>query len=218
MGDTNAGVHAFAALGYALYRRDRTGEGTHIDISMVEALFHMQETAVHSASMDPKYVASRQGCHLGVLSPAGAFRGPEGWIVILCTQGQIEALWKAMERPDFAEDSRFANPLPRIEHRAALIAEIEAWMQEFATDAEVLAKLEACRVPSGPVLNPTEAGRHPFFVERRAVREIDDPRIGKLTVPGFPFKFSDAPAERDLVTHALGEDNEYVLRNLARLR
>ena len=95
VGDTNAGVHAFAALGYALYRRDRTGEGTHIDISMVEALFHMQETAVHSASMDPKYVAIRQGCHLGVLSPAGAFRGPEGWIVILCTQvpdrGSVES-------------------------------------------------------------------------------------------------------------------------------
>ena len=87
-------------------------------------------------------------------------------------------------------------------------------MQAFATDAEVLARLEACRVPSAPVLDPTEAGRHPFFVERRAVREIDDPRIGKLTVPGFPFKFSDAPAEGDLVTHALGEDNEYVLRDL----
>ncbi|MDH4143818.1 MAG: CoA transferase, partial [Acidimicrobiia bacterium] len=51
VGDTNAGFHAFAGIGYALYRRDRTGRGTHIDISMVDALFHMQETAVHAESM-----------------------------------------------------------------------------------------------------------------------------------------------------------------------
>ncbi|MDP6299456.1 MAG: CoA transferase, partial [Acidimicrobiales bacterium] len=42
MGDTNAGVHAFAAIGHALFHRERTGRGTHLDISMVDALFHMQ--------------------------------------------------------------------------------------------------------------------------------------------------------------------------------
>ena len=51
LGDTNAGVHAFAGIGYALYQRDRTGRGTHLDISMVDALFHMQEYAVAAASI-----------------------------------------------------------------------------------------------------------------------------------------------------------------------
>ena len=214
LGDNNAGFHAFAGLGYALYRRDRTGRGTHLDVSMVEALFHMQETAVHAASMDPTYEAIRGGRHYGPLSPAGVFKGPEGWIVILCTQMQIAGLWDAMHRPDFGEDPRFAEPLPRIEHRDALTAEIEDWMQSFGCDADVLAKLEASRVPCGPVLDPTDAAQHPFFIERRAVRTVEDPLTGPIDVPGFPLKFSDAPPEPDLVTHALGQDNEAVLRDL----
>ena len=211
LGDNNAGFHAFAGLGYALYRRDRTGRGSHLDISMVEALFHMQETAVMASSIDPDYVAQREGRHYGPLSPAGVFKGPEGWIVVLCTQGQIAGLWEAMERPDLGDDPRFANPMPRVENREALTAEIEEWMQSFPSDADVLAALEACRVPCGPVLDPSQAVDHPFFVERRAVREVDDPLTGPITVPGFPIKFSDAAPEPDLVTHALGEDNEAVL-------
>lgn len=214
LGDNNAGFHAFAGLGYALYRRDRTGRGCHIDISMVEALFHMQETAVHAASMEPDYEARRAGRHYGPLSPAGVFKSPEGWIVILCTQNQIAGLWEAMERPDYAQDPRFAKPLARIEYRDALTAEIEEWMQSFASDAEVLARLEDCRVPCGPVLNPAEAADHPFFIERRAVRTVSDPLVGDLTIPGFPIKFSDAPAEADLATHALGQDNADVLRDV----
>ena len=61
------------------------------------------------------------------------------------------------------------------------------------------------------MLDPTDAVNHPFFVERRAVRQVPDPLIGEITVPGFPIKFSDAPPELDLVTHALGEDNDLVL-------
>jgi crotonobetainyl-CoA:carnitine CoA-transferase CaiB-like acyl-CoA transferase len=214
LGDNNAGFHAFAGLGYALYRRDRTGRGCHIDVSMVEALFHMQETAVHAASMDPDYEARREGRHYASLSPAGVFKGPQGWIVILCTQNQIDNLWQAMGRPELAEDPRFGPALARLEHRDALTAEIEEWMQSFATDADVLAVLEDNRVPCSPVLDPTQAVNEPFFVERGAVRTVHDPLLGDITVPGFPIKFSDAPPEPDLVAHALGADNGDVLRDL----
>ena len=128
LADCTAGFHAFAGLGYALFRRSRTGKGCHIDISMVESLFHMQEQAVMAPSMDPDQRVERQGSHYQPLSPAGAFRGPDGWIVILCTQGQIESLWAAMGRPEFADDPRFGPAMARLEHREALTAEIEEWM------------------------------------------------------------------------------------------
>ncbi|MGI9598648.1 MAG: CaiB/BaiF CoA transferase family protein, partial [Acidimicrobiales bacterium] len=214
LADNNAGFHAFAGLGYALYRRTKTGIGCHIDISMVEALFHMQEHAVHSASMDPDYRASRQGPHYGPLSPAGVFKGPEGWIVILCTQLQIDGLWEAMGRPEFAADDRFATPNDRLENREALTDEIERWMATFADDQSALDALEAARVPCSPVLDPTDAVNHPFFVERRAVRQVTDPLVGTIDIPGFPIKFSDAPPEPDLPTHALGQDNADVLRDV----
>lgn len=214
LGDNNAGFHAFAGLGYALYRRDRTGHGCHLDVSMVEALFHMQEQSVHAASMDPDYDSLRVGEHYAQLSPAGPFRGPGGWIVILCTQGQIGYLWDAMERPEFYEDPRFATHRSRLEHRDALVREIEEWMQTFASDDAVMEKLEAHRVPCAPVVDPSRAGEYEFFVERRAIRTVDDPLTGPINVPGFPLKFSDAPPEPDLITHALGEDNDAVLRGM----
>lgn len=214
LADNNAGFHAFAGLGYALYRRTRTGVGCHIDISMVEALFHMQEHTVYAASMDPEYVPTRNGPHYGPLSPAGVFKGPENWLVILCTQLQIEGLWKAMGQPGFANDQRFADPNARLEYRDELTAEIESWMAGFDTDREVLDRLEANRVPCGPVLNPADAVNHPFFVERGAVRQVTDPLLGTVDIPGFPLKFSDAPPEPDLPVHALGQDNHDVLRDV----
>ncbi len=214
LADNNAGFHAFAGLGYALFRRTRTGAGCHIDISMVEALFHMQEHAVHAASMDPDYQPERQGPHYGPLSPAGVFKGPEAWLVILCTELQVGGLWEAMDRPDLGTDERFKKSAARLENREALTEEIERWMATFDSDQAVLDRLEEFRVPCGPVLNPADAVNHPFFVERRAVRQVTDPLVGTIDIPGFPIKFSDAPPEPDLPVHALGEDNSDVLRDL----
>lgn len=214
LADCNAGFHAFAGLGYALYHRSRTGKGCHIDVSMVEALFHMQEQAVMAPSIDPDERVERQGSHYQALSPAGAFKGPEGWIAILCTQNQIEGLWAAMDRPEFADDPRFGRAMARIEHREAMTAEIEEWMASLPTDRDVLDRLEAHRVPCAPVLDPATARDEPFFVQRGAVRQVEDPRLGTVDIPGFPIKFSDAPPSPELVVHNLGQDNREVLADL----
>ena len=118
LADSNAGVHAFAALGHALFHRERTGRGMHIDISMVDALFHMQESAVHSISMtDGTYNARRQGRNYQPLSPAGSFRAPDGWVVLLCGQPQMPAFWRALGHEDLADDPRFISNEARLTHR-----------------------------------------------------------------------------------------------------
>ena len=215
LGDTNAGVHAFAGLGFALFNRERTGLGTHIDISMVDALFHFQEQSVQASSLtEGEFEPMRAGRHYQPASPAGSFKAPQGWIVLLCSVNQISNLWKALDRPELADDERFATNETRIDNRDELTAIIEEWMATFETDAEVLAHLESHRVPCGPVLNPADAADHPYFVERGAVRTIDDPLAGSFNVPGFPIKFSNAPDEPDLVAPMLGQHNQEVLAEL----
>jgi crotonobetainyl-CoA:carnitine CoA-transferase CaiB-like acyl-CoA transferase len=215
LGDTNAGVHAFAGIGFALFNRERTGQGAHVDVSMIDALFHYQEMAVQASSLtEGEYQPMRQGRHYQAVAPAGSFRGPEGWIVLLCSVNQITNLWKALDRSDLADDERFATNETRIAHRDELTAVIEDWMATFATDAEVLAHLESHRVPCGPVLNPADAARHPYFTERGAVRRIDDPFTGPFDVPGFPIRFSNAAMEPDLVAPMLGEHNTEILGEL----
>ena len=213
LGDTNAGVHAFAGIGYALYQRDRTGRGCHLDISMVEALFHMQEYAVAATSItDGDFLPMRQGRHYQPASPAGTFQGPQGWIVVLCMWNQIAGLWAALGRPELAHDERFATLEARVEHRAELTALIEDWMATFRTDDEVLAVLEAHRVPSGPVLSPADTLTHPWYLDRGAVRDVADGAGGTFAAPAFPLRFSGRRPEADLTPPGLGQHTAEVLR------
>lgn len=213
--DTNAGVHAFAAIGHALFHRERTGLGTHLDIAMVDSLFHFQEQSVHGTSMDPEnFVAIRQGRNYPTLSPAGTFRGPEGWITILCTEAQVKNLWAVMGRPELGDDPRFVSNPDRLVHRDELTEIIESWMATFESDEALLDALAAARVPAGPVLSPAEAIDHPHFIERGVVRFVEDPLAGRVALPGFPFKSSDPLPPDDHRAPALGEHNREVLVGL----
>mgnify|MGYP006081187183 FL=1 len=215
LADTNVGAHAFGAIGHALFHRERTGRGTHLDISMVDSLFHFHDMTVHTVSMDPDGSEPiRQGRNFPTISPAGAFLGPQGWIIILCTEWQMANLWAALGQPELADDPRFASNPNRIEHREELTEVIETWMATFDTDEAVLDVLSAARVPSGPVLTPAETLTHPHFVERNMVRQVHDPLAGTVTIPGFPWKSTDPLPDDDHVASALGEHNDAVLSGL----
>lgn len=214
LADSNAGVHAFAAIGYALFQRERTGRGTHVDVSMVDALVHLHETTVVAPSVDPDYVPMRAGRHYQPSSPGAAYRGPEGWIVIFCTQGQVDRLWEALGRPELGADERFRNNDGRVAHRAELTTLIEDWLAGFATDDEALAVLETHRVPCSKVLSPAEFVDQPHLVERGIIRTIEDPVAGQLTIPGFPLVFDGERPAAAGVAPTMGEHNRTVLAEL----
>jgi len=216
MADTNAGVHAFAAIGHALFHRERTGKGTHLDISMVDALFHMHDTSVTAVSMDDPRAPEpiRQGRNFNSLSPAGSFKSPDGWIIILCTEQQMPNLWAALGQPELATDERFRNNPTRLENRDALTAIIEDWMASLGTDEAVIAALTEARVPHGPALTVEQAVQHPHFIERGTVRTVHDPLAGDVTIPGFPFKSSESLPPDEHYTAALGEHNAEVLQEV----
>ena len=213
MVDATAGVHAFAAIGHALFRRERTGKGMHIDCSMLDAVFHMHEQ-LWRCSLEPGYEPQRNGRDYEPVAPAGRFRGPQGYIALFCVENQIRGLWAAMRRPELADDPRFVNAATRIEHRAELNALIDAWLQTFPTDDNAIAALEAHRVPCSRVLTPLEAAAHPHLIARGTVRTVTDRLAGDIVVPGFPIRFSDAPPDPDLCASDLGEHNRAVLGGL----
>ena len=214
--DTTTGVRAFAALGYALYRRDRTGEGSHLDIGMIDAMYHTQESAVSGPSLsDGEVTGMRTGRHYAPASPAGIFKGPKGWIVVFALENQIVNLWAALGQPNLGDDPRFLYNRTRLENRDALTEIIEIWMSSFESDEDVVAVLEQHRVPCGPVVEPVKlVETHPHFLERGTVREVIDPLAGPMLIPGFPLRFSDAPDLPDLTAAEVGEHNSAVLNDL----
>ncbi|MCB1749486.1 MAG: CoA transferase [Gammaproteobacteria bacterium] len=215
--DVSAGVHAFSAIGYALFHRERHGRGQWIDISMIDCLFHAHEINVQVPQVtDGAWQPAPCGNHHQLVCPCGVYRGPQGHIALLVIQPQWGNLCRAMERPDLETDARFAEPTERARNQDELIPLIEAWMAGFPSDQAVLERLEANRVPCGPVLNPFEAITHPYFIERGTVRDVEDPFLGTLKLPGFPLRFSEQSdyGARGRQAPLLGEHNEAVLGEL----
>ncbi len=212
MADVNAGVHAFSSIGYALFHRERTGEGQWMDISMVDCLFHMHEANLQVNQItDGAYVPDRVGSHHQLLCPCGVFKSPGGHIALLIVQLQWPNMCRAMDRPDLEADPRFALANDRAANQAELIPVIEAWLASFPNDVEALKRLDEFRVPSGPVLNPADAIHHPYFLERGMVRAVEDPILGSLMLPGFPLRFSGQSDYSAGTAPLLGEHNRAIL-------
>ena len=215
--DVSSGVHAFAALGYALYYREKTGVGQHIDMAMVDALYHMHEVNIQVHTMTGgQYVPKRAGSHHPLVCPVGTFKGPQGWIVILALDRQWEGVCKALGKPELLHDPRFTTGADRAKHQKELIAIIEAWLLSFPSDEAALHALEEQRVPSAPVMSIVDTLAHPYFHERQMVRTVPDPILGEVTIPGFPFKYSEFPDLPDIQAPLLGEHNAEVLEQQLR--
>jgi crotonobetainyl-CoA:carnitine CoA-transferase CaiB-like acyl-CoA transferase len=213
--DVNAGVHGFAALGYALFHRERTGRGQYIDISMIDALYHMHEANVElCANAKTEFHPIRCGAHHQGLAPYGVFKGAEGWIAILAGDLQWPGLPRAMGRAELIDDPRFADMRSRARHSRELVALVEAWMATQDSDQAILDALGEQRVPCAPVLSVADTIEHPYFIAREMVRRVPDAVIAEgVTIAGFPIKFSELPELPELWTSAQGQDNSEVLKS-----
>jgi len=211
--DNTSGVHGFAALGYALYYREKTGVGQHIDLAMVDSLYHMHEINVQAYSASGgQFVPMRVGSHHPLVCPCGAYKAPQGWIVLLVLDRQWPSMARAMGKPELIDDPRFATGPARAKNQKELIAIIEAWMQSLPNDEAVLKVLEKHRVPSAPVMSIVDTLNHPHFKARKMVRTVPDPILGELTIPGFPLKFSAFPDLLEIQAPLLGEQGADILR------
>jgi crotonobetainyl-CoA:carnitine CoA-transferase CaiB-like acyl-CoA transferase len=213
--DVGSGVHTFAAIGYALYYREKTGVGQYIDMAMVDTLYHMHDFGLQSHSISGgAFVPARMGRYHNQISPAGVYKGPQGWVFILVLDRQWSNMVKAMGQPELKDDPRFATSADRVRNRDALNAIIQKWLSSFPTDEAALAVLEQNRIACAPVLSVVDTMKHPYFKARNMVREVPDPILGRVTVPGFPLKFSAAPELSDLQAPLLGEHGAQVLKEV----
>lgn len=213
--DVVSGVHTVAGIALALFHRERTGRGQHVDISMVDSLFHAHDIHVQGPPLTGmKWRPRRSGTNSSMNAPMGVYPGPQGWVVMHVMAAQWPRLCQAMGRPDLEHDPRFDDLFTRQRNRDELNAIVREWTSSYSSDAELLAHLEAHRVPCAPVLEPIDAIGHPYFESRRTIRRISDPILGEVMVPGNPLRFSEQPGDLDLVAPLLGEHNHEVLAEL----
>ena len=137
--------------------------------------------------------------------------------MILITPHQWPQMVRAMNKPELADDPRFKTARARHANRFELQAIIEEWLAGFSTRAAAIAAMDKERVPCAPVLTLNEAVAHPHLNERKTVRWVDDPLLGKVAIPAVPVKFSAWPDRTELRSARLGEDNERILHDYLNL-
>jgi CoA:oxalate CoA-transferase len=217
IGDVNASTHALGAILAALYYREKTGIGQHIDISLRDCLTAILETAI------PRYTMSkgrdnpmRSGRHHPQLAPYGVFAAGNNKYIAL---GALNpALWtrlcKAMDRPEMINDPDYNTPRIRGANKEAVINAIESWLQSFADVNEAIKILQANDVPVAPVLDIEELLNDPQLLMNNMIVEVVDPLFGSVKLPATPMQFSDTTVFNDSPPPLLGQQTEEVLRDL----
>ncbi|MSR13793.1 MAG: CoA transferase [Gammaproteobacteria bacterium] len=213
LGDVNTGVHAACAIGFALLHRERSGKGQYIDMALLDMYAHSHELNIALYSMTGKS-PSRAGHHHYAVCPLGLFKGKEHYLCVITLETQWGPLCTAMGHPELGRDERYNTNARRVERAPEVIAMIQAWIDSMPNDEATLAVLEAARVPCAPVLTIEEVVKHPHMQQRGTVRQINDPKVGTVTLPGMPLHFSDFPHNIPLDTSHLGENNAEVLSSL----
>jgi crotonobetainyl-CoA:carnitine CoA-transferase CaiB-like acyl-CoA transferase len=208
--DVLAGTHAFGAIVAALVRRGRTGQGAYLDVSMLEALIAAEDISFGSLLNDgPSYQGSRSGMLV--------HRVGDDWVALQVV-GVLD-LWprllELLERPDLAEDPRFATPAARRQSWAELRPIIADWLGRFASADDALAALGKARIPCSRVLWPAEVVAAPHLAERQAFPTVLHPAHGPVRVTASPFHVDGAPlAPRGPAPYRPGEDTRSVLADV----
>lgn len=213
MGDVSTGAHAMGAICAALLYRERTGQGQHLDLSLLDTYAHYHEASFQMHSLSKGALSpTRSGGHSGYAAPCGVFKGRERYMILIAPLEQHwSKLCEAMGQPGLARDPRFTDNAARMRNLNELVETIESWLRSQPSDDEAMAKLKANHVPIAPILSVAEAREHPHLRQRGTIRTVRDRLLGELDVPGFALRFSAFPHLLDLQAPTLGEHNAEIL-------
>ncbi|MEI8303819.1 MAG: CaiB/BaiF CoA-transferase family protein [Burkholderiales bacterium] len=208
--DVLAATQAAAAIGGALLRRFRTGQGARIDVSMLETLVGADSVTYPSVL--------NGGKEHGNPRPGMVVHGIGGRYLAMQIVGGTD-LWQRMlgllQRPELASDPRFASTEARSRHWPELRAIITGWLDGFASVEAALQALEAARVPCAPVLRPAEVIASEHLAQRAFFPTLQHAVVGPVRVTASPYHLDGHPVHpRGPAPHLPGDDTRAVLGEL----
>ncbi len=190
--DISAGMYAYSGVLAALIKRGRTGEGSHVEVSMLEALGEwMQQTYLYAeySGAAPK----RSGAAHASIAPYGPFRASDG-VVFLGLQNEREwALFcdRVLDRPELTGDTAYASNSLRVANRERLGETIEDRLRD-RTVAEVQELLDEVGIANAQMRTMADFSAHPQLAARDRWRTVDTPS-GRARVTLPPVTFGDEP-------------------------
>jgi formyl-CoA transferase len=210
LADLYAATLAACGTYQALFARERTGRGAHVDISLVDGTLFLNELAVVLHQV--RGAAPAPGIH-GLAAPFGAYRTSDGWVVIaVLGQPTWARFVKAVDIPEITESVELNDEAIRPTRRDLLDAVLEPWLAARRTD-EVVALLESHGVPVSRCVDVDEAVAMEHTAARAMLVSIEDPVWGTLRTVANPLKSTNQRTTPATPPPALGAHTEAVLRD-----
>ncbi|MFD0658781.1 CoA transferase [Thermocatellispora tengchongensis] len=211
---------ALAALLAAIEDRRRTGEGRHIDVAQVEAgVFFLSPQIAHYGADGT--VARRRGNADERFAPHGVYpclpeQGADRFVAVAVRDdAEWRRLAEALDRPDLAARADLATAAGRRAAAAFLDGQIAAWTSgRKAREVEEL--LQSRGVPAHVSASSADIAADPQLAQRRHLRRLPHPLHGEAVVEGPRYLLSETPGGPERAAPTLGQDNEYVLRDILR--
>ena len=216
LADLSGGIYSCKGILAALFDRERTGKGRRVELSMFDSMLTLL-SYMGTMWLTNGDLPQPPGSAHDYTVPWQAFEASNGYVVVATRQ---EIFWRklcgVLEDSGLANDPRFATNALRVEHRAALVPQLERIFRT-RTVADWLERLRAAEVPAAPVNNLDGAFAEPPVAEREMIVEYDHPDVGKVRLPGNPIKMSGVSGTISRPAPRLGEHTDAVLSRLLRL-
>lgn len=211
--DLATGLYSTIAVLAALAHRDRTGEGQHVDMALLDVQVALL------ANMNTNFLASGQppvrwgNAHPNIV-PYQTFQTSDGWIIVAVgNDGQFRKFVEAGGRPELADDERFATNPARVRHRDTLVPILAEMVKTRGKDAWI-GVLEAAGVPCGPINDLDEVFDNEQVVARGMQVELPHPCGANVKLVRNPIRMSATPPEVRSAPPLLGAQTDDVLREL----
>src|ERR1700712_5080443 len=204
--DILTGVYAFGAISAALYQRHGTGQGQHIDVSMLESMLSLTLNEV-------------QWSQFAVAPPSRPMFGPletaNGYVMVaIASEKTFQGLVTAARHPEWISDPRFAKYADRRSNWEALMGGVESWSRTLSTE-QCLASMNGHGVPCSAYRTVAEALNDPQIAHRGALSEVEDGG-GTLKVLNLPFRMTGTNVSAAGRIATLGEHTVALLREAGR--
>jgi crotonobetainyl-CoA:carnitine CoA-transferase CaiB-like acyl-CoA transferase len=212
---TDLGAGLFAAIGIlaALHRRATSGEGQHVDTSLVDAGLALSVWEVTDYFTSGQVPGPLGSAHR-MTAPYQAFRCADGYITIgAANDRNFAKLADVLGHPEWTRDARFTADHLRVQNRAELAALID---EVTATERRGvwLERLDRAGVPCGPILDYEDALTTPQAIAREMTVDVEHPTLGRLRTLGTPIKMSKTPLNPQRRSPMLGEHTDEVLHSI----
>jgi crotonobetainyl-CoA:carnitine CoA-transferase CaiB-like acyl-CoA transferase len=214
-GDPNAGLHGAFAVLCALMYRARTGKGQYIDLSQWETSTAMVAEGLLAYSMNGTQ-PERDGNRDPHMAPHGVFRsaGDDRWVSLAVRDDEDwRRLCTLLNRPELATDPRFATVAGRKQHEDELEAVITEWTRRLSPE-EATAQLQAAGIPAAPSMSNKDLSTDPHLNSRSIFVYLEHPEVGVKQHVGIPWQLSKTPLHVRRPAPLLGQDTDYVLREI----